>query len=281
MFNDNATPYGFNGVFTKSENGGSMLYNRIPLYSPTGIYPGSAKVTDEVLDTLLKCGSNIQIVSQMLGLWAGENNPQNTDLGNAIFNTWTTHMSKSWNDRQHDLTWADTLCPQLVKVLQSITGTTSYVSLVSNATDRDSTSLVFTNLSSTISQIEYTVLFVIILMAILIILLISLLIINDSKKLAAIMKALGYSDRKNIASFLSIYIPVVLLSVAISIPIAIGLVAAFNGIIFSGVGIFLTTSVTVIDIIAALGVTLPFFAISAMIGFGSLRREKLTERLKA
>jgi hypothetical protein len=118
-------------------------------------------------------------------------------------------------------------------------------------------------------------------MAILIILLISLLIINDSKNLAAIMKALGYSDRKNIASFLSIYIPVVLLSVAISIPIAIGLVAAFNGIIFSGVGIFLTTSVTVIDIIAALGVTLPFFAISAMIGFGSLRREKLTERLKA
>jgi hypothetical protein len=68
MFNSNATPYGFNGVFTKSENGGSVLYNRIPLYSPTGLYPGSSKVTDEVLDTLLKYGSNMQIVSQMLGL---------------------------------------------------------------------------------------------------------------------------------------------------------------------------------------------------------------------
>jgi putative ABC transport system permease protein len=68
IFNKNATAYGFNGVFTKSENGGSLLYNRIPLYSPTGIYPGTAKVTDEVLDTLLKYGSNMQITSQILGL---------------------------------------------------------------------------------------------------------------------------------------------------------------------------------------------------------------------
>jgi hypothetical protein len=118
-------------------------------------------------------------------------------------------------------------------------------------------------------------------MAILIVLLISLLIINDSKNLAAIMKALGYSDKKNLSSFLSIYFLVILLSVAISIPLAIGLVAAFNGIIFAGVGIFLTTSINVIDIIAALGLTLPFFAIAALIGFGSLKREKLTERLKA
>jgi putative ABC transport system permease protein len=173
------------------------------------------------------------------------------------------------------------LCPKLIKILQSITGTTSYVSIVSSATDRDSTALVFSNLSNTISQIEYTVLGVIILMAILIVLLISLLVINDSKNLAAIMKALGYNDKKNLSSFLSVYFPVILLSVAISIPIAIGLVAAFNGIIFNGVGIFLTTSINILDIIAALGLTLPFFAIAAITGFGSLKREKLTERLKA
>jgi hypothetical protein len=68
MFNDNATPYGFNGVFTKNNDGGMMLNNRIPLYSPTGMYPGSAKVSEEVLDGLLQMGSNLLIAAQILGI---------------------------------------------------------------------------------------------------------------------------------------------------------------------------------------------------------------------
>jgi hypothetical protein len=36
----NLTPYGFNGVFTKSDDGG-LLSNGFYLYSPSGLYPAS------------------------------------------------------------------------------------------------------------------------------------------------------------------------------------------------------------------------------------------------
>jgi putative ABC transport system permease protein len=147
-------------------------------------------------------------------------------------------------------------------MMQEIVGSTSYVSLVANVVDRDSTALVFSNLSKTINQIEYTVLSIIILMALLIILLISLLIVNDFRNLGGILKALGYRDHVNITSFLSIYIPVLLLSVLISIPITLGMIAVLNSIIFNGVGIFLTTKLSVIDVAIGIAVSLPAFMLS-------------------
>jgi ABC-type uncharacterized transport system fused permease/ATPase subunit len=132
----------------------------------------------------------------------------------------------------------------MIQLLNNLYGQTAYVSLVQNATDRDSTALVFKNLSSTITSIEYAVLTVVIMMALLIILLISLLVINDNKYLASLMKALGYRDHKNIISFLSIYAPVILISVGLSIPMGLLLVSIFNSVVFGTAGIFLTSKLT-------------------------------------
>jgi putative ABC transport system permease protein len=64
----NITPYGFNGVFTKNPDGDYLLTNCAAVYSPTGLYPGNDKMSDETLRPLLKYGANLQIASQVLGL---------------------------------------------------------------------------------------------------------------------------------------------------------------------------------------------------------------------
>jgi putative ABC transport system permease protein len=132
---------------------------------------------------------------------------------------------------------------KFVAAVQHYYGNTIFTSLVTGAFDKMSTQLVFTNLSNTINQIEITVLVIISLMVVIIVILITVMLIGDSKRLAAILKSLGYTDGENIASFLAIYIPVIIFGLAIAIPLTIGIVAAFQLAIFNGVGILLTTTI--------------------------------------
>jgi putative ABC transport system permease protein len=80
-------------------------------------------------------------------------------------------------------------------------------------------------------------------MVIVIVMLITILLIGESKRLAAILKSLGYSDGQNVKSFLAIYIPVILIGLGIAIPLSLGIVAAFQLAIFNWVNILLTTSI--------------------------------------
>jgi putative ABC transport system permease protein len=132
------------------------------------------------------------------------------------------------------------LVDEFTNKLTSIYGTSSLISLVSGAQDRDSTYIIFNNLSNTISQVETVVLAIVSLMVIIIVMLISVMLIGDSKKLAAILKALGYSDRENVSSFLSIYVPVIGIGLLLSIPLSFLLIYGFQAIIFFGAGILLT-----------------------------------------
>jgi putative ABC transport system permease protein len=70
-------------------------------------------------------------------------------------------------------------------------------------------------------------------MVVIIVMLITIMLMSESKRLAAILKSLGYSDAQNAASFLAIYIPVIIIGLAIAIPLTIGLVYAFQGMIFN------------------------------------------------
>jgi putative ABC transport system permease protein len=115
--------------------------------------------------------------------------------------------------------------------------------LVTGANDRDGTQKIFTSLSSTIGTIENVVLITTTIMVILIVMLVSIMIIDDSKRLAATLKALGYSDKENILTFLSIYIPVILIGLAIGIPLSFGIVYAFQAIVFHSASILLSASI--------------------------------------
>jgi putative ABC transport system permease protein len=115
--------------------------------------------------------------------------------------------------------------------------------LVQGASDKSSTHLIFNNLSNTISQVEQLILAVVALMVIIIVMLITVMLIGDSKRLAAVLKALGYSDKENISSFLSVYTPVIALGLLLSIPVSIAMIYVFQSLIFAGAGILLTATI--------------------------------------
>jgi ABC-type antimicrobial peptide transport system permease subunit len=168
----------------------------------------------------------------------------------------------------------------LVNLLKNNFGEIQYLSLVSGEYNKEMNSSIFYNLASTITTIEKIVLVIIIVMTGMIAMLVSVIIIDNSKKLAATMKALGYRDHKNILVFLSIYIPVFLLAVGISIPLSILILHVFDMIIFNGMGLMLLNSFNIINFAISTTSVIGIFGISGVIGYIMLKRDKLIDRIK-
>ncbi|MDR2823161.1 MAG: ABC transporter permease [Mycoplasmataceae bacterium] len=278
--NGNITPYGFNGVFTDQKDGSSILSKGFSLYSPSGIYAANDLFDGEAVKGILQFGGNLQLASIMAGFY----NPQTkagTDLGKEInekFNDWISATGDGDMVSTHEALAAE--IDKFVAAVQHYYGNTIFTSLVTGAFDKMSTQLVFTNLSNTINQIEITVLVIISLMVVIIVILITVMLIGDSKRLAAILKSLGYTDGENIASFLAIYIPVIIFGLAIAIPLTIGIVAAFQLAIFNGVGILLTTTIKWWYFLIGLGFVAIVLLASGMVGYRALKKDRLIDMIK-
>jgi putative ABC transport system permease protein len=276
------TPYGFNGVFTHKKNGSAVLNGGLSLYSPSGIYPGNDALDSDVVANILKQTANLEVANIITGIinlppTGDEKTSIGQDIDNA-FKAWQTATSDS--DKEAKFKAMTDLTGRFVNKLTEIYGRTAVASLVNGAIDRDSTHVIFANLSNTISQVESTVLAIVSLMVIIIVMLITVMLIGDSKKLAAVLKALGYSDRENASSFLSIYVPVIAVGLLLSIPLSFALIFGFQAIIFSGAGILLTASVKWWSFLVGVCAICSVFTASGFWGYASLKRERLIDMMK-
>lgn len=278
---DNVTPYGFNGVFTKSKSGG-MLNNGFYLYSPSGLYPAGDSWSSKDVNGVMKWGANLEIANETISNAKYDNNEYwNTQDVNSIrrkirdlYNAYQADPTnqdkfKSFTDKANDLT----------KLLSDTFGNTAYRQTISNVIDKLGTQAIYDGLSNTVNDIEVVVLFCMTLLTSLIVILISNMLISDSKRLGAILKALGYSDISNLESFLSVYVPTILIGIIIAIPLSILFVYGFNAIIFN-TGILLTTNIKwwfyLVGTIGLLGL----LSVSGFIGYYQLTKESLVKQLK-
>lgn len=266
----NITPYGFNGIFTDSPDGGAALTRNMSLYSPSGMYSASDKVTSETFRNLLKFGSNIQTLNRIV-------NNNDSKLYNEINDAYNKFIDSNTKENHDKLTGFEA---QLIQLLSHHYGEVQYQSLISGALDNDSNKRIYSNISNTVTQITYVTLVVVSMMVIIIVFLISNMIINDSKKLASILKALGYKDRENIGSFLSIYIPVMILGIIFAALLTWGLLNIYNSIVFNSIGIWLNAKVKWYYYVESLIAICAVFAISGINGILILRRNKITESIK-
>ena len=140
--------------------------------------------------------------------------------------------------------------------------------------------LVFDNLSGTISNLTYAIIGVVSLMVIIIVALITNMVINDSKRLAALLKALGYTDGENATSFLSIYIPVIILGLGVAALLSWGLVAAYNSLVFNSMNIWLNVNIKWYNYLIALAGVGAVFAISAINSVWALKHSSLVDSIK-
>jgi putative ABC transport system permease protein len=131
---------------------------------------------------------------------------------------------------------------QLISIISNTFGASAYVQTISNVIDKVGQQQIYDGLSSTINTLEIVILTCVTLLVSLIVVLISSLLINNSKRMGAVLKALGYSDASVLSSFLSIYVPTILLGLLIAIPISILMVFGFVNIIFGIGGILLISS---------------------------------------
>jgi len=283
-----ATSYGFNGVFTASKTGSNLIANTMPLYSPTGLYAADQFFDSDATKNVLKYGSNLMIAAQITGLWQKSTgtvqnpndnnyapNPNSTDIGNQIYKAW-------YDSSEDDYTgWtSDELIDNFVTKLISIYGKSQYINLINNASDKDAESLIFNNLSDSIQKIETGVLIVLSLAIVLIVLMLTLMIVDDTKRINAIMNAIGYRDNFNIRNTLSVYAPTFILSILLSIPFAFVATLVFNSIIFSGIGILIPSTITWWTFPTSFLATSIIYLIAGIMGYRSLKRENIVNRIK-
>lgn len=95
-----------------------------------------------------------------------------------------------------------------IKKLVSVYGSLPYNTMINFLYNSSSNRTIFENISKTSLTIQNVIIAMIVPIVTLIVILISNMLIDELKKIAIRMKALGFSDRAIIFSFLSIYIPV-------------------------------------------------------------------------
>jgi hypothetical protein len=61
-------PFGFNGVFSRNNDGGSILNGGISLYSTSGLYPANDSFSSPSFIEILKTGANLQLANKITGI---------------------------------------------------------------------------------------------------------------------------------------------------------------------------------------------------------------------
>lgn len=240
--NNNLTPYGFNGVFTKHSSDSPILQGSLNLYSPTGLYLGNDLLTSDTARSVLQFGANTMMAAQVL-LTANHGIKLDPKLYYDIsqaYKTWQAAIddqSATSEQRKEAQEALAAYADDLLDVIEEFYGNQDYATIITGANDRDASALVYSNMSQIVDTLTDVSMAVIIIMTTIIVALITVMIVNDSKKLAGLLKALGYTDKENALTYMAIYVPVILFGLLFAALLTWGLVSAYNSIIFNGIGI--------------------------------------------
>lgn len=238
---------GFNGIFSTDKNTLVEVVSGISLYSPSGLYIGTDKIDPNNATTKSVFGydNNLEVIAKITGL----------DIANMGVDT-------------------------AIQTVANIFGTSSTFTILSSANSKDSTLNVINTISQTASSIQDVILAIVILISIIIVIIISSIIINDSIKLAAILKCLGLSDRLNAASFLSVYLPVFLIGLIVAIPLTSLLNFIYIQVIFNFANILLVIpGVWWYYVISSLEIIL-IFMVSLGTAWWKIKKMDLTKYIK-
>ncbi|WLP85545.1 FtsX-like permease family protein [Mycoplasma seminis] len=116
--------------------------------------------------------------------------------------------------------------------------------------------------------------------SIVILVIISTILINENEKNIAIWAVLGYTGKEKIRIFFSIYIPFVIISILISLPIAFGLISIFSSFLTTAAQIAIPLAITAANAFLTIGVILFVFIATASFAWIVLNKIKAIDLLK-
>lgn len=242
---------GFNGILTTDENSLVEVTNGVSIYSPSGVYPGTDKIEEQspVLNSIFNGGEgtkNKEIIATLFG---------DPNLKNEQTN-------------------------KIISLIEMTFGNSSAFTILTQATSRNSLLSVFSSVIDTTSNIQNVVLGIIIVVSLIIVIIISSIIINDSIKLAAILKCLGLRDSRNAFTFLSVYFPVLFIGLIIAVPFSLLVNHVYISIIFSFAGILLTIPLIFWHYLLSTFIIILIFLVSYWIAWYRIYNMNLTHAIK-
>ncbi|WP_044891184.1 ABC transporter permease [Malacoplasma penetrans] len=220
----------FNGVFSKEEN--PLLVNSLLLENTSGLWGNYSSFNDAAFATLVSFVGVKHVLNLVtpysakgvaeLSAYYGLSTTDKYSLSVAMSNNMTILSLQSW--------------------LQSNIGTPSIVAI--NSFEYFQTLFdTYTTIFRTLLVIETLLICLFVPLIIIIIMIVSSVMMSDFRKLVAILKTLGYSDRENLLSILMIFVPVMLISLIVGIIVIASLSTFFNFMIFNAASIYLSPAI--------------------------------------
>ena len=148
-----------------------------------------------------------------------------------------------------------------------IYGDDALSSSLSNAVANGVEKQYITNASSTINQGLIIVMAIAFVISLTILIMVTSMIINENLRNIAIFGILGYTTREKVMMFFSIYVPIVVVAILLSILLVWLIIPSFLSQILATTSILLPMSLSFVHVLIAAGIIIFVFAITCMIAW--------------
>ncbi|MCU9934166.1 hypothetical protein NWE61_03210 [Mycoplasmopsis felis] len=118
------------------------------------------------------------------------------------------------------------------------------------------------------------------LISIIILIIISTILIQENEKNIAIWSILGYTNKEKVKMFFGIYVPFIILSILISIPIAFGLMSLFGVFLVTGSSISLPIGISFLTVLITSSIVFFVFLITSISAWININKIKAIDLLK-
>ncbi|MGL5590590.1 MAG: ABC transporter permease [Metamycoplasmataceae bacterium] len=136
------------------------------------------------------------------------------------------------------------------------------------------------NTTDSINSVSAIVIILSLLISVTILVMISSLIVNENERNVAIFSILGYNNREKAILFFSLYIPIIILAILLSIPLTMALISFFSAFVNSSILISLGISLKATDVLLSTLFVSTIFGVSSLIAWFGLNRIKPIVLLK-
>ncbi|WP_322909048.1 ABC transporter permease [Mycoplasmopsis felis] len=135
-------------------------------------------------------------------------------------------------------------------------------------------------IGSTVQTIITALALLCFLISIIILIIISTILIQENKKNIAIWSILGYTNKEKVKMFFGIYVPFIILSILISIPIAFGLMSLFGVFLVTGSSISLPIEISFLTVLITSSIVFFVFLITSISAWININKIKAIDLLK-
>lgn len=287
---------GFNGIISNCE-APVTLSNSLPLYSYSNYWGGDSKIFNpseienlsnaekENIVNIYKqiyynispsTGQNISLIAQSLRMiFPDLDNDRINDKIKEFLET-SDDISNLTSTNNDDVAKANRWNKKFIDIYSNDMAATFFKNAISNGVEKE----YIEQASSTVNEGMTIIIAVSLIISLTILVMITSMIIVENERNIAIFGILGYSTREKLRMFFFIYIPVVLIAVALSILVVWAMIPAFVSTILSTTSIALSINLSFWHILAAFGIISFIFAITCLIVWFAQGRVKPVMLLK-